>query len=153
MSLLERTGDGRAAWCGSLPVTSRYTFGLAGERFFRALKDEGKFLGSRCSSCGITYVPGRQFCERSMEECDEWLDVGTHGVVETFTVLHVNYDGSPSDEPTIVAFVRIADGGIVHKLGDVAPEDVVIGMPVEAVLMPPEERIGSMLDISYFKPE
>lgn len=152
MSLLERIGDGRAAWHGTMPVTSRYTFGLAGERFFRALKDEGKILGSRCPSCGITYVPGRQFCERSMDECDEWLDVGTRGIVDTFTVLHVDYDGSESDEPSIVAFVRIEDGGIVHVLGEIEPEDVVIGMPVEAVLKPQGDRIGSILDIDHFRP-
>ena len=39
------------AWHGDLPVTSRYTFGLAGERFYRAIKDEGKLFGTKCESC------------------------------------------------------------------------------------------------------
>jgi len=42
--------------------------------------------------------------------------------------------------------------GLVHRLGEVEPEEVEIGMPVEIVLKPKEERIGSILDIKYFKP-
>ena len=152
MSLLERIGQGPEAWHGDMPVTSRYTVGLAGERFFRALKDEGKILGSRCDDCDTIYVPARQFCERSMDECTEWLDVGTEGFVESFTVLAVDYDDSPLDEPKIVAFVRIADGGLIHLLGEVDPEDVEIGMPVEAVLKPKADRIGAITDIEHFKP-
>ena len=46
MTLLERDKNAPNAWEGSLPVPSRYTYGLAGERFFRALKDDGAILGS-----------------------------------------------------------------------------------------------------------
>jgi len=42
--------------------------------------------------------------------------------------------------------------GIMHLLGEVAPDDVKIGMRVKAVWKPPEEREGSILDIKYFKP-
>ena len=38
------------------------------------------------------------------------------------------------------------------KLGEVAPDDVAIGMAVEAVWRPLDERIGSILDIAYFRP-
>jgi hypothetical protein len=34
----------------------------------------------------------------------------------------------------------------------VAPEDARVGMAVEAVWKPAEERAGSILDIAYFKP-
>ena len=59
MALLERDPRAPAAWHGDLPVTSRYTAGLAGERFFRAIKDEGRILGTLCTECDITYVPAR----------------------------------------------------------------------------------------------
>ncbi len=135
-----------------MPVTSRYTAGLAGERFFRALKDEGKILGSRCEACETTYVPARQFCERCMDELDDWIDVGTRGEVHTFTLLYRNVDGGLREEPEVVAFVRIGDGGIVHRMGEVSPEEVSIGMAVEAVLKPQPEREGSILDVLHFKP-
>jgi len=152
MSLLKRDPQAPPAWRGDLPVSSRYTFGLAGERFFRALKDEGVIYGSHCPRCEVTYVPARIFCERCMAELDDWRDVGTRGEVHTFTLLFVDLDGGLMDEPELVAFVRIEDGGLVHRLGEVDPEEVYIGMPVEAVLKPKEEREGSIADLAYFKP-
>jgi hypothetical protein len=152
MSPLKREPDAPQAWEGSLPVTSRYTYGLAGERFFRAIKDEGRILGSVCPQCGVTYVPGRAFCERCLGELDEWVDVGVQGEVHTFTVLHAAYDDSPLAEPEIVAFVSLGDGGLVHRLGEVAAEEVFIGLLVEAVFKPAAERVGGIQDILYFRP-
>ncbi len=152
MSLLERDPSAPQAWLGEMPVTSRYTSGVAGERFFRALKDEGKILAAICQSCDITYLPARQFCERCMDELNEWVDAGTEGVVYTFTLLFENLDGTARDEPEVVAFVRIGDGGLVHRLDEVELDLLDIGMPVEAVFKPKGEREGSILDIAYFKP-
>jgi uncharacterized OB-fold protein len=152
MTLLHRDPNAPAAWKGELPVTNRYTYGLAGEKFFRTLKDEGRILGTHCPNCDVTYVPGAVFCERCLGKLDEWLDVGLQGEVITFTYLHVNFDGSPRTEPEVIAFVRFGDGGIIHRLGGVDPEDIKIGMTVQAVLKPAPDRTGSILDIEYFKP-
>jgi uncharacterized OB-fold protein len=152
MTLLERDPKAPAAWRGDLPVTSRYTYGLAGERFFRAIKDEGVIYGTRCSNCECTYVPATLFCERCLSALDEWIDVGTTGEVHTFTLLYENYDGSPRDEPEIVAFVKLADGGLIHRLGEVDSEEITIGMTVEAVFKSKVDREGSILDITHFKP-
>jgi hypothetical protein len=66
--------------------------------------------------------------------------------------LHVNLDGSSSDVPQIIAFIRFGDGGLIHRLGEIDPEQVNFGMTVQAVFKPASERIGSILDITYFKP-
>jgi uncharacterized OB-fold protein len=152
MSLLERDSLAPNAWLGNLPVTSRYTAGVAGERFFRAIQNEGKILGTKCEHCDITYVPGRIFCERCLAELNDWQDVGTVGEVYTFTLLYENLDGTHRDEPLVVAFIRIADGGLIHQIGDVDLENLSIGMPVEAVLKPQADREGSIKDIEYFRP-
>jgi hypothetical protein len=62
----------------------------------------------------------------------------------------------PLDEPELPAVIEI-DGaspgiGFMHKLGEVAPDDISIGMTVEAVWKPEEDRQGSILDIRYFRP-
>ncbi len=152
MTLLERDKNAPQAWHGNLPVTSRYTFGLAGEKFFRTIKDEGKFLGTHCPKCERTYVPATLFCERCLSELDEWVDVGTVGVVYTFTLLHKNYDGTQREVAELIAFVSFGDGGIVHRLGGIDPEDIEIGMQVEAVFKEPADRDGSITDIVYFRP-
>ena len=152
MTLLERDPKAPGAWLGDLPVKSRYTYGLAGERFFRAIKDQGRIMGTRCPQCERTYVPAVVFCERCLSELDEWVDVGTTGEVHTFTLLYENYDGSRRDTPEVIAFVRLGDGGLVHHLGEVDPQEVSIGMQVEVVLKPKDERVGSVLDVVYFRP-
>jgi hypothetical protein len=152
VSLLERSPKSIPAWNGDLPVTSRYTYGLAGERFFRAFKDEGRIYGTRCPKCERTYVPAVTFCERCLSELTEWVDVGLTGEVFTFTLLYQELDGSLRTEPEIIAFIRIADGGLVHRLGKISPDEVEIGKAVEAVFKPVQERQGSILDILHFQP-
>lgn len=152
MTLLERDPNAPTAWYGDLPVTSRYTYGLAGERFFRAIKDEGRIYGSRCAKCERTYVPATLFCERCLAKLDDWVDVGTRGQVHTFTLVYQNVDGSPRANPELVAFISLGDGGLVHRLGGIDPEAVEIGMEVEAVFRAKEDREGSILDIVYFRP-
>lgn len=135
---------------GDLPVTSRYSFGLGGERFFRAIKDEGRILGSHCPECDMVYVPGVIFCERCLAGIEEWIDVGTVGEVHTFTVLNIDYDGSLLEEPEMVAFIKLGDGGLVHRISGIDPEDMEIGMSVKAVFKPKDERVGSINDILHF---
>ena len=140
------------AWQGDLPVKSRYTFGLAGERFYRAIKDEGKLFGTRCDKCDRTYVPATLFCERCMHELDTWIDVGIIGEVYTYTLLFEDLDGKRKEKPEIVAFIRFGDGGLVHRLGEVDKDKVAIGMRVEAVFKDKADREGSIQDISHFRP-
>jgi hypothetical protein len=142
------------AWRGKIPITSRYSAGIAGERFFRAIKDEARILGTHCRACDLVYVPAAMFCERCFAELDEWVEVAGRGRVFTFTVLTRDLDDRPLDEPAVLAYVRLegADGGLVHYLSEVDPEAVEVGMPVEAVFKKTAEREGSILDIRYFKP-
>jgi len=154
--MLEKVNTNLAAkaWRGEIPLQSLYTVGLAGERFFREIKDNGKLWGTYCPRCDIVYVPAQLFCERCLEELTEWKEVSAEGTVETFTVLHLDLDGNPLPQPQILAFIRLAgaDGGLVHFLGEVSPGEVYIGQPVAAVFKPQEEREGSILDIKYFRP-
>jgi uncharacterized OB-fold protein len=137
-----------------MPITSRYSAGIAGEKFFRVIKDEGKFLGTRCEACDLIYVPATMFCERCFAELDEWLEVSTQGHVFTFTVLMRDLDDQPLDEPQVLAYVKLdgCDGGLVHYIGETEKNLVYIGMEVEAVFKDAAEREGSILDVKYFRP-
>ncbi len=139
---------------GEIPVYAQYTFGIAGERFFREIKDKGRLMGTRCAACDLVYVPPRIYCERCFGELVEWLEIPGRGVVHTFTISHVDLDGNRLREPIIVALVRFDGvyGGIVHRLGGVRPNDVEVGMSVEISLKPKAKRTGSILDIDCFRP-
>jgi uncharacterized OB-fold protein len=142
------------AWEGDIPISSRYTAGIAGEAFFREIKDKGRLLGTRCSTCELTYVPPVMFCERCFAQLDDWLPVADTGAVFTYTVLHLDLDEKELPEAEVLAYVKLdgSDGGLIHRLGEVDPDDVEIGMQVEAVWKPPAEREGSILDIDHFRP-
>ena len=137
-----------------LPLWYLYTVGVAGERFFREIKDNGKLMGTKCKKCDLVYVPPSLFCERCFDKLDEWLEVSNKGVVYTYTIAHIDLNGSKLDKPVILAMVQFDGvcGGLVHCLGEVTPDKVKIGMPVEAVFESKAKRTGSILDIKYFKP-
>jgi acetyl-CoA C-acetyltransferase len=140
---------------GGFPVRHRYTAGVAGKAFFEALRDRGVFLGSRCETCQITYVPARMFCERCFGELSAGVEVGSSGVLESFSVGYVGVDGSPLDQPITLGLVRLdgADTVLMHLLtGFEEAEPVEIGQRVEAVLRPRAERTGSILDLEGFRP-
>jgi len=142
-------------WLGHMEVEYyHYTAGLAGERFFTALREEGRLLGSRCEKCGLTYIPPRIYCERCFAELEEFVDVGLRGRVRSFTLARIDRDGRPLSPPEIRALISFGDDttDLLHLLGEVAPEELCIGMEVEAVLKPKREREGKITDILYFRP-
>jgi uncharacterized OB-fold protein len=146
--------QGGLAWEGDIPITGRYTAGIAGEKFFRAIKDEGRFLGTRCPACDLVYLPAVMFCERCFAELEEWVELPNQGDVFTYTVLHRSLDDEPLETPQILAFIKLegADGGLIHKLEGIEPDEVEVGLAVEAVFKPAADREGSILDILHFKP-
>ncbi|HHH41421.1 MAG TPA: Zn-ribbon domain-containing OB-fold protein [Chloroflexi bacterium] len=156
MALIERVTrlDQTKAWLGEIPIQSRYTVGIAGERFFREIQEHGRFLGTRCPECDLIYVPPRLYCEACFAHLEEWVEVPTTGYVYTYTVVHQDLDGEPLPEPRLLAFIQLdgTDGGLVHFLGDVEPDQVRLGMRVEAVFKEKAERRGSILDIVHFRP-
>lgn len=141
-------------WEGGIPVRYVYTYGLSGERFFRAVKDKGTFLATHCEECDVTFLPPKVYCDRCFEQLDEYIDVGTTGSVESFTVSFKNMDGSDKTEPRILAMVRIdgTDGGIIHYLVGFDWDEIAIGMPVKAVFKTKAQRKGSIEDIVGFGP-
>jgi uncharacterized OB-fold protein len=157
MAITERiakTTD-QGVWRGEIPLEYVYTMGRAGEKFFRSIKDKGRFLGARCEQCDIVFVPPRIYCEECLARLeDSFVDVGTRGAVHTFTFCYEDMEGNRLEDPKIVAMVLLdgSDGGLVHFIKEVEPEEVYIGMPVEAVFKAKKDRQGDIHDVLYFKP-
>lgn len=116
----------------------------------------GKILGSRCGKCERTVVPPRLFCERCFQPMEEYVQLQDRGTVNTFSLCYVTWDVQRIEEPEIPAVIEIEGAdelqGIMHKLGEVDPDQIKIGMRVGAVWKPPEDREGAITDILYFKP-
>jgi uncharacterized OB-fold protein len=133
---------------GGLPVAFRYTPGVGNTAFLEALRDRGVFLGSRCTDCGVTYLPARIFCERCLAQLTPDTECGPEGALESWTVAHHDVDGDPLDAPITYALVRLdgADTILLHRL--LAPAG--IGARVRAVVT--DDRAASIHDIEGFEP-
>jgi uncharacterized OB-fold protein len=129
--------------------------GIAIGSYLAALK-EGFLLGGYCQTCRKTVIPPRTVCEWCFRPMDSYVQLEDTGTVNTFSLCYVTWDVKRIEKPELPAVIDI-DGasplhGIMHKLGEVDPEDIHIGMRVKAVWKPPEEREGAITDILYFKP-
>jgi len=131
--------------------------GVAVGRFLEELK-QGRIIGTRCDRCGRVVVPPRVFCEWCFKTSDGWVYLKDTGVINTYSISYIAWDASRVEEPTIPIVVNI-DGaspgmGFLHLLGEVEPDPakIRIGMPVQAVWKPAEERVGAITDIKYFRP-
>jgi uncharacterized OB-fold protein len=137
---------------GSIPMYHRYTLGVAGERFFKALRDQQQILTSRCPQCAKRWLPPKMYCETCFVEMTDWSPVEGPGVVTAFTVLHRTLDEEPLKQPVIAVMVGWDDveGGLLHRLEGVEPSGVKVDMKVAPEWS--DGRTGSLDDIRSFRP-
>lgn len=138
-----------------MPGGFSWDTGVAIGKYLAGLND-GVILGSYCAHCRRTAVPPRTVCEWCFRPMDRFVPLEDTGTVNTFSLCYVTWDVRRIKDPETPAVIEI-DGasplhGIMHKLGEVDPEDIRIGMRVTAVWKPAEERQGAITDIRYFKP-
>ena len=131
----------------------RFTAGGAQSRFLRHLV-EGKILGQRCPQCGKVYVSPRGACAADGVPTKEEVEVADRGTVTTFCVVNVPFYGQKIKIPYVSATILLdgADIGLMHLLQEVEADQVHMGMRVEAVWAPPEERKPTLESILYFRP-
>jgi len=151
----ERTtrADAFRSWRGDVEADYVYTTGVAGERFFAALRDTGKIFSARCERCDRTYLPPRLYCEKCLGPLAGWAPVEGPATVEAVTVTHVDGHGNRLAAPEVWAILRWKGvyGGFVHRLA-VPPDDARPGLRVRAVVRPKGERVGNITDILHFAP-
>lgn len=132
----------------------RYTPGAATSRFLRSLA-EGRLIGQRCPRCAKVYVPPRGSCPTCGVATEEEVGLSDHGVVTTFCVVNVPFVGHAIEMPYVAASIQLdgADIAFQHLVQEVPPDQVEIGMRVEAVWRPPGEWGPTMENIRHFRPE
>jgi len=142
-------------WTDSIPLEYHYTAGVAGEGFRRELKENGRFLSSKCAKCKTVYFPARMFCPSCFVEIKENTPLEKPGFVYSHTTVNHNRAGEPLNEPLTLALVKFegVKGGIVHRLQVDQPNDVSFGMKVVPILKDGNERTGALTDIIAFKPQ
>lgn len=138
---------------GKIEQGYEWSAGIAGSHFLAELRDNGRIVGTRCPKCSQLMVPPRVFCEKCFVEAKEWEVAGNTGTIHSFTVSHIAVNAARLEKPVCLGLVDLdGGGGIFHFLDEVEPDQIKIGMKVEAVFKDKKERVGSITDIKYFRP-
>ena len=132
-----------------------WSAGEAMSRFLAELQ-AGRLIGWACTGCDRVLFPPRMFCEECYRPTDAWVVLRDTGTIETYSISYLDTDARRITEPILVGVVSI-DGaspkmGMMHYFGEMSKDEIRIGMLVKATWRAPKDRVGSVLDIQYFRP-
>jgi uncharacterized OB-fold protein len=130
-----------------------YVAGDHKARYLAALKEK-HILGSKCSKTGKVFVPPVIASPESFAPCDELVELPDRGVITTFCVVRIPVMQRDIALPYVAASVALdgADVSMYALIQECPPDDVRMGMRVQAVWKPDGERQGDHEDIMYFRP-
>lgn len=143
-----------------IPLDLKYKWAAGSHlgAFLRGLK-EGRIIANRCPGCSRLQLPPTPACGRchiSMGE--DWVALAHQGTVISYNfVVDPMYDAGIGDMRPVPYTLGaiVLDGGpdvaFFHRLEENDPEKVRVGMRVEAVFRPLEEREATMEDILHFR--
>jgi len=92
-----------------------------------------RLIASKCKKCGKTYYPPRKVCVKCKSTEMELVQLPREGKVVNYTVIYYPPRGFEQEAPYVVGVVELKDGTrVLAQIVDVKPEEVNIGMEVEA---------------------
>jgi hypothetical protein len=101
--------------------------------------EQGRLLLERCSRCRAVIWYPRGFCPRCGSTATDWIEASGHGTVYSYTVVRKSFGAFAPLTPYVVAYIELAEGPrILSNVVGVAPDEVVIGLPVELAVEQPE---------------
>lgn len=119
--------------------------------FWRAAHDS-KLVMQKCARCGTMNFYPKPWCIECGDRRLEWTEVRPTGVVYSYTTadsVMMNLPGWKADLPITLCLVDLDDGPRMYAyVTHCKPEDVAIGMPVQAYFEPISEEAG----IPIFRP-
>ena len=137
------------------PIRIQYevTAGRAQTPFLRGLL-EGRFLGQRCPVCQKVYVPPRGSCPTDGVPTEETVELAQRGTVTTYCIVNVPFRGQSIQIPYVCAQVLLdgADVSFMALIQEIPADQVTMGLCVEPVWAPVDERVPSMESVLYFRP-
>lgn len=103
---------------------------------------EGRFLLHRCEACGRHYWPASRCVVHGAQDM-RWVAAPGRGTLYTYTILHHAYTPAMKAKvPYVVGVVKLDEGPFFHSnVVDCAPQDIAVGMPLEAVMAPHESGL------------
>jgi hypothetical protein len=157
MTFLEKQKDPTSPmhWRGDMQADYLYTNGVAGDKFFKHLKEKDSFLANKCPKCKKVFFPPRLFCEGCFCEIpdEKWLEIPLTGNIKLYTIVTIDTYGSKLEKPKVIALINIdkTDSTLLGIIETENPDEELYNVKVEAVLKPKNKREGNLKDILFFK--
>ncbi len=109
--------------------------------FFENLK-AGRLTTTRCPACTRDFWPPRTVCPTCYSDTLEWVDLHATGKVRGFSI-QTSGAAPGFTLPMIFARIQLTDQvGFIARVIEVDPQDMVVGMTVELVVVPaPQNRV------------
>ena len=140
-----------------LDLQYRHAYGPYYGRMFDELAHSRRIVGTRSPTTGEVLLPPRAICDAPYEPTEQWVDVADTGVIQAFSIIHLEFVGQTREPPYVYVEVLL-DGAatrLIHALGgidvEVARAKLKPGMRVRAVWRDRSEAQGTLNDIEHFE--
>ena len=105
---------------------------------------EGTLIGFRCKDCGASVFGPAVFCQSCTSTNLEQADLGSKGILYSFTIVRIPPAGWPGPVPYVLGQVELPLGPqVLAEIIDCEHEDLDIGMAVEMVIRAVPAENGS----------
>ncbi len=151
----EQAEPGEPVTMITTPIRLSYDHTVSpGESSYLLALAEGRLIGQRCPACRKVYLPPRGACPVDGVPTQHEVQLPDTGIVTTFCVVNVPFQGQRVPTPYVAASVLIdgADIAFQHLILGCPPDEVRMGMRVRAVWKPREQWDTGGHNIDHFEP-
>ena len=115
---------------------------------------EGTLIGFRCKQCDTTVFGPAVFCQSCTSRDVEPVELGTKGILYSYTIVRIPPAGWPGDIPYVLGQVELPQGPqVLAEVIDCEHGDLKIGMDVVMTLQAvPAEGGGPDKAVYKFRP-
>ncbi|WXG40254.1 MAG: Zn-ribbon domain-containing OB-fold protein [Candidatus Freyarchaeum deiterrae] len=104
-------------------------------KFWRELPQRYRLEGKKCAQCGKVCFPPRDVCPDCNSNHMIKMALPKTGKIITYTIMHTVPSNFEIFKPYMIALLELDDGThLTTQLTDCKPEDITLGMDVEAVI-------------------
>ena len=97
--------------------------------------EQGKVVGTKCKSCGLTFFPPRADCYKCLSSNMDWFEISGKGKLVTYSRLEYGPVGFEKDLPYTIAVVDYGGYKVFGRLAsDLSESEVRVGMEMKTVV-------------------
>ncbi|MDG6898402.1 MAG: Zn-ribbon domain-containing OB-fold protein [Nitrososphaerota archaeon] len=123
-------------------LTLRFDIPIARTHEFWDALAQGRFVSTKCKSCGNVSFPPQADCPKCMSNQFEWTDLGRDATLVTFTYVQITPASFADKDPYIIAIGRLESGiKVLAWLEGVSAEKAKPGMKLKIEARPSKEGL------------